>query len=198
MNDQSRNSSSGPTYKQIANGARSFFTICRAFIDQRSGVSSSTIVGIDAIPYYVNAAFACELYMKAIIKYHNSDMTNAEFKKLGHNLADLFKNLPMDAQRSIKSNIPDREVTKNQKILVKKWATLLESDVDEEVKTVARHTIDNTPTSFDDILEKHSKAFNDWRYFYEGGRIISLDEWFLFTFCNALHNLTALIMNKSQ
>lgn len=48
-------------------------------------------------PFTVNAAFACELYMKAILIHSSTDGT---IPKL-HKLDELFKSLPMDSQKQI-------------------------------------------------------------------------------------------------
>lgn len=43
-------------------------------------------------PFTVNATFACELYMKAILIHNSADGTIAR----GHNLDELFNALPED------------------------------------------------------------------------------------------------------
>ena len=50
-------------------------------------------------PFTVNAAFACELYMKAILIHNSADGTIAR----GHKLDELFNALPKDAQNQIET-----------------------------------------------------------------------------------------------
>ena len=50
-------------------------------------------------PFTVNAAFACELYTKAILIYISADGTIAR----GHKLDELFSALPKDAQSQIET-----------------------------------------------------------------------------------------------
>lgn len=50
-------------------------------------------------PFTVNVAFACELYMKAILIHNSADGTIAK----GHKLDELFNALPNDAQNQIET-----------------------------------------------------------------------------------------------
>lgn len=55
-------------------------------------------------PFTVNAAFACELYMKAILIHFSSDGTIVK----GHKLDELFKVLPDDAQSQIEASFNEQ------------------------------------------------------------------------------------------
>jgi len=75
--------------------ADQFFNIANALVDD-------TYCAIpDAIrPFFVNAAFACELYLKAIMIFESE---NDEFSK-GHDLKDLFERISDDAKLRIRTN----------------------------------------------------------------------------------------------
>lgn len=56
-----------------------------------------TMIGGGIYPFAVNATFACELYLKAILMYHSSDGTIAKT----HKLDDLFNALSSGAKTQI-------------------------------------------------------------------------------------------------
>ena len=98
-------------FKQIAEGARSFYNVGLLHLTE----PKKWPVGPPAIPFYVDIAFACELFMKAIITYHTPDISKSDYKKLGHRLDKLFVALPLETQKEIKDNIPDCKVQEIQK-----------------------------------------------------------------------------------
>ncbi|MBQ6419948.1 MAG: hypothetical protein IJK02_02630 [Clostridia bacterium] len=69
------------------NAANQFFHVAKWCSDNRDPIN---FIMNTFYPYAVNVAFACELYLKAIMIYRSSQN---EFSK-GHNLKELFDNLP--------------------------------------------------------------------------------------------------------
>lgn len=74
----------------------------------------------------------------------------------------------------------------------------MESDASKKEKELIKNQICNSALSFDEILKKNAKLFEDWRYYYEANDGISCDIWFLYEFCRALHNKMTKIMNMSR
>ena len=90
-------------------------------------------------PGIVNSAFACEVFIKALLVYHG--MTLEEIKAHNHGLEGLWK-----------------------AYIIKDGQTARQ--VQEAVKNYFRSTDE---TLFDRKLRDASNAFVDWRYSYEGG-----------------------------
>lgn len=82
-----------------------------------------------AIPAIVNIAFACELYLKALI------VRETNKPAIGHDLAALYDQIPPSI----------RNVVENQ------------------FKNKCKY-----PVSLSETLEMHKKAFENWRYIFEG------------------------------
>ena len=55
----------------------------------------------------VNAAFACELYIKALIIYHDKKSVK------GHNLTDLFNEMDEEIQNKVKEKFPYGNIAKS-------------------------------------------------------------------------------------
>lgn len=81
-------------FKQIAKGAYSFYNVGILHCKE----PKKWPVGLPAIPFYVSTAFACELFMKAIMTYYTPDISKSDYKKLGHRLDELFAALPLETQ----------------------------------------------------------------------------------------------------
>ena len=89
-------------------------------------------------PGIVNSAFACEVFIKALLVYHG--MTLDQIKPIGHLLENLWNAYSIkDSQTS--------------------------SQVQESIRNYFQSD-DNT--LFDRKLKEASNAFVDWRYMYEG------------------------------
>lgn len=175
-------------FKQIAEGAYAFFNVGMEYWDPEKH-----ILGVASIPYYVDTAFACELYMKAIIVFHNPDITKKEFQKIKHRLDKLFELLPMETQEKIRDKLPDQKIREMQEYYISQYKKLLSTDV----SNIAKKKIENSALSFGEMLKQQATLFEDWRYYYEATDAdpISCDEWFLYHFCSELHNNVAEIMN---
>lgn len=182
----------GLDFKEIAEGACAFFYVGRSYLEPEKHIP-----GVAAIPYYVDTAFACELYMKAIIVFHNPNVTKQEFKKIRHRLDTLFELLPVETQEEIKDKLSDQKIQEMQKHYISQYKKLLSTDAPDIVKNIAKKKIENPALSFGEMLKQQATLFEDWRYFYEATDAdpISCDEWFLYHFCSELHNNVAKIMN---
>jgi hypothetical protein len=180
-------------YKEIASSARAFYEVGLLLITETDRWPIAPYSG----PFLVNTAFSCELYMKAIITHSNPSITQSEFKALGHRLDKLFQALPLQFQTEIKGLIPDSRV-KCQQIKEKEvyLGSLQKKSAFEEREMVNSH-IKNLVSTFDEMLAKNSNTFESWRYLFEAnnGTPISCDVWFLYAFCEALHNVMVKIMN---
>ena len=92
-------------------------------------------------PGIVNSAFACEVFIKALLVYHG--MTLDQIKPIGHRLENLWNAYAIkDSQTS--------------------------SQVQESIRNYYQSE-DNT--LFDRKLKEASNAFVDWRYMYEGREV---------------------------
>ena len=186
----------GYDFKQIAKGAR-------AFLDAGNTLKSNLnngYPGTELIPAYVNTAIACELYMKAMLVYKEPNTTEQKLKSLSHNLSRLFKEIPSEIHDRIKTKIPDNEVINREESAYNSLNELLKSsNISTEVRNIANNQISNKATSFDQILENHSRIFVDWRYHFVATDLkpIYCNEWFLYTFCIELHNEMVAIMNHA-
>lgn len=181
-------------FKQIAEGACAFYNVGQIYISP-----PKKDLGVAAIPYYVNTAFACELFMKVIIAYQNSNITKRELQHIGHRLDKLFQSLSTETQKKIKDKIPDCQIQKVQTEYVLQAQKLLSSDAPVAVKRLAKYQIENSVSSFEEALSEQAMLFEDWRYYYEANERtpISCDEWFLYQFCAQLHSIIVEIMNLS-
>jgi len=92
---------------------------------------SHTVAGI------VNSAFACEVFIKALLVFHG--MQRDELLRIKHDLDSLWKEFKNT----------DNETAKRVEESLKAW---FDSDNDN---------------MFDEMLEKCSHAFVHWRYIYE-------------------------------
>lgn len=182
----------GYDFKQIAEGARAFHHVGRIYLEPEKKAP-----GVAAIPYYVDTAFACELYMKAIIAFQNPNITIQEFRQVGHRLNKLFEALPTNTQKKIRDKIPDDEIKKMEASHISQYEKLLSTDAPTTVKNIAKIQIENSVSSFKEMLEQQASLFEDWRYYYEANddAPISCKEWFLYKFCTELHNCVVEIMN---
>lgn len=182
----------GFDFKQIAEGAHAFFNVGRKYLEPEKHIP-----GVASIPYYVDTAFACELYMKAIIVFHNPNVTKKEFQKIKHRLDKLFELLPMEMQEKIRDKLPDQKIREMQEYYIFQYKKLLSTDAPNIVKNIAKKKIENSALSFGEMLKQQATLFEDWRYYYEAtdANPISCDEWFLYQFCSELHNNVAEIMN---
>jgi len=181
-------------YKQIAENACAFYNVERIHLDE----ADKWGVGYPTVPFYVNTAFACELYMKAIICYENPGITKEELKKIGHTLDGLFDRLSENIQKEIKQQLPDKEVQKLSQAKTEGLKLLINNDVPDDVKRIAKYELEHSVVTFNEALRKHARLFEDWRYLYEAPaeKPIFCDEWFLYTFCNTLHNIVVKIMTE--
>ena len=135
--------------------------------------------------------------MKAIIVYTSPNITKDLLRDIGHRLDCLFFKLPMDVQNTIRAAIPDEKVLAEEEKARRGYSQLLNSLVPETVKAIAKHQINNSSSSFEEILRKHANMFIEWRYYYEAeSTSIGVSEWFLYQFCNELHNVMVEIMNS--
>lgn len=182
----------GFDFRQIAEGARAFFDVGKIYIDSPKKNS-----GVAAIPYYVDTAFACELFMKAIIVFQNPNITKKEFQQIKHRLDKLFYRLSPETQEKIKVKIPDCQIQKVQAEYVIQAQKILSSGAPDDVKRLVKYKIENPVSSFEEMLKQQANLFEDWRYYYEvsDGAPIFCDEWFLYQFCTELHNIMVKIMN---
>ncbi|MEN6418331.1 MAG: hypothetical protein ABFC73_05360 [Clostridiaceae bacterium] len=178
-------------YRQIANGGKAFFEIGYKFIN-----TEGHPIGPVLIPYYVNIAFACELFMKAIIVYHRKDISVGQLRGLGHNLEKLYSSLPESIRQEIEYNIPDAEVKKRTDGLLKVYKHELSNNPPDDERLILESRIRNSPATFIEMLVIHSSTFENWRYYYEAGANtpIFCDEWFLSVFSSSLHSILAAIM----
>lgn len=85
-----------------------------------------------SIPAFANGFFACELYLKSILKAKGIEAT-------GHDVAGLFRKLPIDVQDAIK--------------------TFFLENAEDFFKLYK--------ITFDELLDKVSFGFEFWRYIYE-------------------------------
>lgn len=182
-------------YKSIAEGARSFYNLGMLRVHEPEQYP----MGHSVVPLYVNMAFACELYMKALILFGKPEMTKEELKKLRHRLDDLFEALPPLIKDEIKKQFNDQSIQERQKEKTSLYQSFLLSDAPDDEKDMIRQCIQQNAASFDEMLRNHASTFEDWRYYYEAvdGRYVSCDEWFLYSFATALHNAMVKIMNPS-
>lgn len=182
------------TYDSIAEGARSFYNLGMLRIREPEQYP----IGHSVVPFYVNMAFACELYMKALILFEKPEMTIVELKKLRHRLDDLFEALSSPIKDEIKNQFTNQSIQEHQKEKVLSYQAFLSSDAPDDEKDIVRQCIQQNVTSFDEMLKNHASTFEDWRYYYEAvdGRYISCDEWFLYNFATVLHNIMVRIMNQ--
>lgn len=182
----------GFDYKQIAEGARAFFNVGMEYRG-----NENRIFGVASIPYYVDTAFACELYMKAIIVFYDPNVTRQDFQKIKHRLDKIFELLPMETQGKIKDKLPDQKIREMQESYIFQYKEILSTDAPDIVKNIAKKKIENPALSFGEMLKQQATLFEEWRYYYEATDAdpISCDEWFLFHFCTELHNNVAEIMN---
>ena len=115
------------------NMANSFYDIGRLAneYDKEEGTASILFAcdAFYAIPAIVNLAFACELYLKALL--YQSGFVDAI---RNHNLNELFCKLPDSTQGQMENEFAARS---------------------------------RYPITLKQILEIHSKAFENWRYAYE-------------------------------
>ena len=88
--------------------------------------------GVSCTPFVVNAAFSIELYLKALAQKHGIALR-------GHELAKLFKALPIQALSEIETVIP---------------------------RCAANRALGEEP-DFPRYLRELNTAFVDWRYCYE-------------------------------
>lgn len=182
----------GLDYKTIAEGARSFYDIGCSYIER-----PNRSLGVEGIPFYVNTALACELFMKAIIVYKDPNTTKHFFKKLQHRLDLLFFELPPAVQNIVRAAIPDEKVLSEEGKVCRRYSELLNSSAPEAAKVIAKHQINNSSSSFEEMLIRHANIFLEWRYYYEAESTpIGVSEWFLYQFCNELHNVMVEIMNS--
>ena len=181
-------------YKQIAEDARAFYNVGRLRVDEPSKWS----IGYSSVPFWVNTAFACELYMKSIICYYNPGTTVEDLRKISHYLDRLFEKLPEGVKREIREQIPDLEIQNREQRKNIGYRELLSSDAPDDIKSIVKYELENAVSTFDEALKKQANLFKDWRYLYEASaeKPASCDEWFLYTFCNSLHNILVKIMTK--
>lgn len=181
-------------YKSIAEGARAFYNLGMLRIYKPEQYP----VGHSVVPLYVNTAFACELYMKALILFEKPEMTKKEFKKLGHRLDNLFEALSPPIKAEIEKSFTDQSIQKHHKEAISSYQTFLSSDASDDEKDMAKQCVQQNAISFDEILKNHALAFEHWRYFYEAvdGCYIFCDEWFIYNFVTVLHNTVVRIMNQ--
>jgi len=182
-------------YREIACGALAFYNTAKSYIE-----SPFRSYGTQAIPCYVNLAFSCELFMKAIIVFNNSDITPQELKKLGHNLDTLFEALPNEIRSEIRVSIPDCMIESMKKKRTETYKQSLHTDISLQAKYMIESRINNFPSTFSEILEQHADQFEKWRYFYEAvdGTPISCELEFLFPFATALRDIMARIMGSTS
>ena len=98
------------------------------------------LLGIYGPAYTANLAFACEVYLKQL------QLLTVGIKK-GYELKCLYQSLSDDAKEKIRSKYEN---------YCKKY-----------------HIENNSNTKLQDIdscLESYNKAFEDWRYWFEGGK----------------------------
>lgn len=181
-------------YKSIAEGARSFYSLGMLRVQEPEQYPIGHLV----VPLYVNTAFACELYMKALILFETPTMTIAELKKLSHRLDNLFDALSPPIKDEVKKQFTDQTIQEHQKELVLSYRNFLSSDAPEATKNIVKQGLQQNVSSFDGMLKNHASLFEDWRYFYEAvdGCYISCDEWFIYKFATVLHNIMVRIMNR--
>lgn len=91
--------------------------------------------GMSVAPFVVNSAFALELYLKTVGQLHGQTMR-------GHDLLDLFDDLPLDARTALHQNFAKRE-----------WQCGIVGLAE-----------------FRKVLEELRSAFVDWRYLHERKR----------------------------
>lgn len=101
------------------------------WIDKRGNLG--TFLDGDMYPYFVNAAFSCELYIKAIMIYNSP---NGDFE-IGHDLAELFRKLPLSDKAKI-----EKEYTQRVCSLQNSW-------------------------KFNKMLDEIKDNFINWRYAFE-------------------------------
>lgn len=100
------------------------------------------------VPYVVNMAFACELYLKALI-------SNGE-RVSGHKWSDLFRQLSTEDKQEILST------------------PCFKGD-----------------SNFDCKIVENEKSFEEWRYYFEPDKSVSVDIVFMENFAMVLHDIIA-------
>lgn len=181
-------------FKQIAVAARAFYDVGLIRLDE----PWKDRAGVQIIPFNVNTALACELFMKAIIIYENPQMRSEQSKKLGHCLDNLFKTMSLEAQNKIRDQIPEAKIQEMQKQTIAAYQDFLRQNLSDNERKVGEHAANSISLTFDEMLKDHSKVFQEWRYYFEAtdSAPIMCDEWFLYEFCMVLYNHVAEIMNQ--
>jgi|GEM_PF-2214929 len=132
------------------------------------------------IPNLVNAAFACEIFLKYINYCKHKNYKN------GHNLQTLYK-------KAVNSNALDEQAF--LKILSNQIADSGKSDDDKaSIFEYVRNDREHAKEILNDVLDRHGTVFEDWRYGFEGKceEMKSFDRFF-FSFAKALREYCKLI-----
>lgn len=101
---------------------------------------NGVFLGVYGPAYTANLAFACELYLKQLLLLTGK-------KQIGHELKSLYQYLNDDTKAQIKR-------------AYEKKCEEFYAEVDNNVEL----------RDLDSCLEAYNKAFEDWRYWYEGGK----------------------------
>lgn len=141
------------------NKCQATFRQAAAFSINASYLFNTGLIGapprnpINVIPFVVNAAFAIELYLKTLCSVHGLEMR-------GHDLLDLFDQLPADAVEQLRQEIAGAPATEGIKDL----------------------------TGFRVEIERLRHAFVEWRYLYERDSASEIRFLEFLHILNVLHN----------
>lgn len=106
----------------------------------------AAFLGYYLAPCAANLAFSCELFLKALIARENNGIIQR-----GHELNDLYYQLnPVTRYR--------------MRVKYNSYKPVHDPDKPKSPRQ-----------SFDDCLATHNKAFEEWRYYYEKGKTISVE-----------------------
>lgn len=119
-------------YQICVSEATEFYEIAKHL--EEGGTVDSLLSG-QMYPIVVNGAFACELYLKALMIKNSSDDS---FKE-GHKLTELFRQLPSDIQNKVKIAFENRGFMKLEALLTEmdeafiKWRYAFEGPVEGHI-----------------------------------------------------------------
>ena len=180
-------------FKRIAEGAQVFLNVVSEYIEK-----PNKSPGIATIPYQVCLTFSCELYMKAIIVHDYPNISQPEIWKLGHSLSSLYEKLAPCRKERIGREIPDSKIAAITAKRTISYQSILHSDLSREVKNMANYKLETFPQTFIEMLQIHSRSFEEWRYFYEnveGSTPLSYEMEFMYPFTLTLHNIICAIFS---
>ena len=113
--------------KQILNTSRSFLMAAQRCAEKRDNPAANSVSFLVA-PAVVNAAFSCELSIKAILSYYKISFPRGNS---GHKIGCLFSHLPNVLQAKIKMTVNTPDFCSNLQMISNsfvEWRYLFEQD----------------------------------------------------------------------